>query len=149
MHAYHCVQTQIRKKPFHPLLHYRTSMGIVITEHRASTIVNDDWIKWLMIVIMIIGIPVLLVIVCTGWMRCMVGECMALIMMLLIVVVRGAIVVFRIVWKWPKLGSSSRLPHFLENFLSIHPPCDCHLLHAHVYVNIIHSCIQSWDSLQV
>lgn len=48
-------------------------------------------------------------------------------------------VVLRIVRKRPQLRLPPRFPDGFQNLLLVVIPCDCHLLHVHIYVDVVHA----------
>ena len=104
------------------VLHYWTSVRVVITEHRNELLINH----WLMVIakVFTIAISMLVITVRRSEVR---------------VVSTMIVMIFWVVWIWPQLCSSTCLPHCFQYLLFLCPTHHSYLLQPHIYVHIINS----------
>ena len=121
-------------------------MGILITEHVTGPLIKYGWVRWLVIVAVVVPvIAVDSIVVGRRRLRHVVGGRWVALMVVLVIIILSKVVVFRVVWEWPQLGLSSCFSNCFENLTLICPACDCHLLHFYIYVDVINS----WNTSKI
>ena len=133
MHHYLVVKKKKKKRAMHALSHNRTSIRVVITE-------NGGMRRTLIVIIrmrMANIVSMLVVVVGRGGLGAVKGNCSVTMVLI------GVKMELRIVGQLPHLRPPTRLPDRPKNLLLFCPSGDRHFLHAHVYLNIVHTCMHA------
>ena len=132
--------------------HNGTSVGVFITKHGGGLVINEGRIRGLFMTIITLAkmiVTVMEVVILGndgGHIRYIVGGervefmMITLALMVLTVVLLNSDVVLVLRRVRVQLCLFPDFPHRLQNLLLLRPPHDCHLLHVHVHIDIVHSC---------